>query len=677
MRPEKLRVKNFASYKEETFYFEEAPDIFAIIGENGAGKSTFFVDAITICLFNEGRTSAENFIGQDGDNFEVEFSFVTNGQNMTVIRRKFSGSQELELHIDGVNHSEKIRETQAKINKITGMNYETFLDTILIAQGKSSNFMEKKPNERKDVFSTVLDLDRYDTLEEITKESKRSTDKEIKELKLELSQIEQSKKDKEFYEKQINDCEAENFGLEIDIENKQKQLEKELIDKSQHEQLVKAANHILSKRSDLKSQIENNKNSITKGEAYKQQLETVLLDKATVLSSLNDNKDTVDELQNKQTKLSEEKSSLEAKNEMLTSQAKEVKVKYSRLKDYNEADCQFCGQQITEDHKNIHLTQMSNDGKNLMSQISQNKTKIDEIDIAITSVRSEFSNVRSIIKRMEDSKTAIDKAEATLPGVITKLEDLNATLLNLQSEYDENLKMDVENVESRVFNDATYRIQVKNLSDKLADNKTKIAIAQKELSKIDEEVNKVDEIEQKVAELQRKYAALDALVLAFSKKGIQANIIDGSLSGIEKEINDFLGILSDEKVSIEFRTQKDNKSGNQIETLDVVVNNEFGSRVYETYSGGEKFRVDFACHVGFAKFLAKRAGSPIDFFIVDEGIGSQDSASKRQFLVAVNKLTQVFNKVMVITHIDDIIEEFNHKVEVYKDPVKGSKIRIL
>ncbi|MNC35252.1 hypothetical protein D3C75_837280 [compost metagenome] len=173
---------------------------------------------------------------------------------------------------------------------------------------------------------------------------------------------------------------------------------------------------------------------------------------------------------------------------------------------------------------------------------------------------------------------------------------------------------------------------------------------------------------------------MDEIVTCFGKDGIQAVIIDNALPEIQAEINEFLGSLTDERVSIEFITQKEKgkgKKASSIETLEILIIDETGARKYETYSGGERFRVDFSCHVGMSKFLARRAGASFNFFIIDEGVGSQDEAAKEQFVNAVHKLNTIFEKVLVITHIPDIIESFSDKIEVYKDPIEGSKIRIV
>ena len=102
-----------------------------------------------------------------------------------------------------------------------------------------------------------------------------------------------------------------------------------------------------------------------------------------------------------------------------------------------------------------------------------------------------------------------------------------------------------------------------------------------------------------------------------------------------------------------------------------------GSRSYETYSGGEKFRIDFACHIGMAKFLTKRAGASIDFLIVDEGLGSQDDFAKQKFIESIHSLQGLFKQIMVITHIQDLQNAFDNRVLIEKTPINGSTVQLL
>src|SRR5207244_12800067 len=70
------------------------------------------------------------------------------------------------------------------------------------------------------------------------------------------------------------------------------------------------------------------------------------------------------------------------------------------------------------------------------------------------------------------------------------------------------------------------------------------------------------------------------------------------------------------------------RSSDLISTLDVNVSDELGTRPYELFSGGEKFRVDFAIRIALSKLLARRAGAPLQMLAIDEGFGTQDRDRK-------------------------------------------------
>lgn len=687
MRPISISVKNFASYKQETFSFDDIPDLVAIIGSNGGGKSTFFVDTLTTVLFNRARgtssqgTGLENLITLGEDFLEVEFKFEVDGAIILVTRRRFlKGGQELELFIDGVNHTDKIKETQAKLESIIKIDYETFMDTVIIGQGNSGSFMKKAPNERKGVFTQVLGLDRYDVIQTYTKELRKETNDKIKKLEEKQEELSDSLGLKDQYNDEINEGQKEIRRLSSEVSVKEATLEEELSQKAQYEQKVKERSDILNKRSVLQNKVQTISDSIEKGKLVKSNLELTIVNKESVELELTELTTALEEYQSEFTRLSSEKSSLDATNNMLTQQAKEIKAKYTRLKEYNEAECGFCGHEITESHKQKHLTDWSSEGKQYISKINGNKVVIDEIVIKLGDLNSSISSSKSKISSLQSKKSEILQAETKLSSIDTRLSELEVELNERKVELAENLLIEVEDIEEKVFSDGSIRMQLTTLRQQQTQWQTKVAVAKNELDKIEKDESKVLQIEQDIKELREKYALLDDLVTGFGKEGIQAIIIDNALPDIEDEINEFLGLLTQDQVSIKFVTQKEKGKGKKatsIETLDIVINDENGSRTYETYSGGEKFRVDFSCHVGLAKYLAKRAGSAIQFFIVDEGIGSQDEVAKDQFIKAVNKLTTIFEKVLVITHIPDIIDSFHDKVEVYKDPVEGSKIRVV
>ena len=56
-----------------------------------------------------------------------------------------------------------------------------------------------------------------------------------------------------------------------------------------------------------------------------------------------------------------------------------------------------------------------------------------------------------------------------------------------------------------------------------------------------------------------------------------------------------------------------------IETLDIRISDSTGERPYENYSGGEKFRINFAVRLALSRILAHRSGARLRTLVIDEG----------------------------------------------------------
>ena len=690
MLPIYLKVKNFTSYIDETIEFDKFGNIFTIVGSNGAGKSSL-IDMITTCIFYQNRctdsrgSGMDELINSNGDKMELELKFMMNGNEYIIVRKKKrEGSQELELYINGENQTEKITETQKKILNIIKMDYDTFMDTVCIGQGQSGRFMAKKPNERKDVFIQVLGLNKYEKLEKLSKEKKKSIVSDIESCSFKINSLEMSISQKQDLIDQRKKLDQLVINETTNIEQLEKELEKELIEKAQYEQLKSQSDHILNQRKNLEDKINACKFNIDNITSQLSKLEEM---------SSNDKKQNIEKIvetcntiinstQNEYTDLISQKSSLETKNEILSKDARDRKNKYTQLKDYNEAICDFCGHQITTEYKEKYLTDLMNEGKTIIKEININKEQISSLQTLILEKNSIISQNKSKLNDCQVELNNINSAAIKLENMKNNLVQHNNTLNEYTAEYNENLKITVEKVENKVFNDAAIRLNINNLRKNLSTYQSQISVIDSKLDQIKQNEIDIVSLKDELMELELVKSDYESLIQAYGKTGIQADIIANSLPEIEDEINDLLNLLCNGSISINFITQKDTKgkklkSINSIETLDINVIDKNGSRTYESYSGGEKFRIDFACHVGLAKFLAKRAGSNIDFFIVDEGLGSQDEDAKSQFIHSVNLLTQVFKKVMIITHIEEIKDVFNNKVLIHKDPLLGSKVSLL
>jgi exonuclease SbcC len=99
-------------------------------------------------------------------------------------------------------------------------------------------------------------------------------------------------------------------------------------------------------------------------------------------------------------------------------------------------------------------------------------------------------------------------------------------------------------------------------------------------------------------------------------------------------------------------------------------------RDYETFSGGEAFRINFAIRLALSRVLAKRAGAKLQTLVIDEGFGNQDAQGRQRLVEAINLIRQDFRKILIITHIEELKDFFPDRIEVTKTP-EGSQAEVL
>ena len=117
------------------------------------------------------------------------------------------------------------------------------------------------------------------------------------------------------------------------------------------------------------------------------------------------------------------------------------------------------------------------------------------------------------------------------------------------------------------------------------------------------------------------------------------------------------------------------KKGSVQETLDINIADELGTRNYEMFSGGEAFRINFAIRIALSRLLARRAGAPLPTLIIDEGFGTQDTTGMEKIKEAINSIQDDFNKILVITHMEELRDAFPTRIDVIKT-AEGSTISV-
>ena len=194
--------------------------------------------------------------------------------------------------------------------------------------------------------------------------------------------------------------------------------------------------------------------------------------------------------------------------------------------------------------------------------------------------------------------------------------------------------------------------------------------------------------QQQLQEARRQYRVYEELGKAFGKNGIQALMIENVLPELESQTNQILARLSGNQLHVQFVTQKAGKSSRSrsakatiknaklIETLDILIADARGTRAYETYSGGEAFRINFAIRLALARLLAMRSGTALQMLIVDEGFGTQDREGCDRLIAAINAIAPDFACILAVTHMPQFKEAFQTRIEVHKTP-NGSQLSLL
>lgn len=180
--PMEIEVKNYRTYAEERFSFEDI-QFCTINGVNGAGKSSLFMDAIIDCVFEEPREGKSTSVKvpwlRNDENVRsgyIMFTFAIGDKVYRITRtRAKSGKGTLNLAelVGGEwedRSQERFNDTQADIEQLIGVDSMTFKSCALIMQDQYGLFLQAKKDERMVVLGNLLGLSIYGAMEGIARD---------------------------------------------------------------------------------------------------------------------------------------------------------------------------------------------------------------------------------------------------------------------------------------------------------------------------------------------------------------------------------------------------------------------------------------------------------------------------------------------------------------------------
>ncbi|MGD2181561.1 exonuclease subunit SbcC [Lusitaniella coriacea] len=283
----------------------------------------------------------------------------------------------------------------------------------------------------------------------------------------------------------------------------------------------------------------------------------------------------------------------------------------------------------------------------------------------------------------------LQRAQQELPKVQNRLQGLEERLEKEQKDkraIEERLaQLQEQMVQMPDHSAEIHRLEVniqqrRRQMDELLANQGR---QQQQLAQLETTQQQKEDTQQQLDTIRRKHRVYQELAQAFGKNGLQALMIENVLPQLEAETNQILGRLTGNQLHVQFLTQRTGKSSRSkkknaklIDTLDILIADVRGTRPYETYSGGEAFRINFSIRLALAKLLAQRAGTSVQMLIIDEGFGTQDREGCDRLIAAINAIASDFKCILAVTHMPQFKEAFQHRIEVIKTD-SGSQLTLL
>ncbi len=243
MRPLRLELEGFSTFRERTVLDFADLELVALTGSTGAGKSTV-IDAMTFALYGSvaryGNTGVvEPVIHQLATEAKVRFDFEVGGRHFVatrVTRRQQSrssagtghnaqGSQvrsrrattkearlervvaragtgsgsDSDSESDSKSQSGELAETEvlagsvkeldAAVVELLGLTFSQFTRTVVLPQGEFANFLTDEPTKRQDLLKRLLDLEVYGRMGSEARRRADAADQQASTLSNELARL--------------------------------------------------------------------------------------------------------------------------------------------------------------------------------------------------------------------------------------------------------------------------------------------------------------------------------------------------------------------------------------------------------------------------------------------------------------------------------------------------------
>lgn len=684
--------RNFAGPVEANF---EGVSKVVVTGVNGSGKSTLLVDIPMWVLFGRRlRGDSDSVYPQGCQEAHAEVDLTIDDVTYRVERCRSHGTMSAsvtDVATGEVLASGKPSQVDGLIVDLLGVDADLFLSTVVLAQGDADSFMSATPAARQDVLTKLLGLDRFVPLHQKAGELAKQQSFDVVESETNLRRlaemIETFDPDRlSETEQEFADADEAVLSLEgvLGVNTELQQTIRDEISEAAVE-LDRATSEVAEIDNRLRCELDAARQAL--GAAVAEHTEQVgrleHLEADSVTLRLEAVRRLIPELEAQLEAVRSEGNQLldrvrELKTEMDIGQARydELTKRFNALKADSEDGCWVCGQTFPRDVR--------------ASLMNDTMAEMDVIEPAMIERQMLRSELKAREIELRDEKTRIGMLLDAQRGVVAELETKNVTFLE-QTAITKNRVADLartsETWRQRIteletnfrpadrtklveaqhrFETAKARLvglpdlerlaaNVRHLRVTRDEKSAAFAVAQDRAKRHAQHVEVRDELVSLLATQKQRLEALSLVTQAMHRNGIPAILASQSVALIEQRANEYLAEF-DGAPSIRMVWSDSGR-------LSIAVCSDI-ERDYETYSGGEKYRVDIAVRLALTTVLCDAQGvAHLGTLIIDEGWGALDTRGHCDLVELLARLDQ-FDLIATITHIPEIADKFSYRIEM-------------
>jgi len=708
MRIKFVKLKNFKSYPDQETELElDFQGVKLIVGENGAGKTTFF-DAIIWGIYGKSMALADDVINwQTGKDCKVEVGFTIGGDSYSIVRYRNheEHGNKLLFFKNKKNISSRTKgDTQSRIDDTIQISYTAMISSVILSSELYSSFLRSKPSERLRSFESILSLK---DVNDYVKKLKKLRDPLLEEIQKIETELVKNKSSHEALSSTIEEYNDKIKSTLLSLKNRKMELKEKVMELEKRinefreidvdNEIIKNQRYddIIANNKAIKETIEKEnarlKDITTLSEeynSYRMKIEELKkIDIVKELKFIDDYEEKIEKnkkYEDATEKIKSTKKDSKYQNDRVNELKEDVKEKFSELKHLKEHSdiCPVCNQQIDKELNEKLVEEKQESIKKSKEQIAKLLTEIEEIDIhnkkaddAIKKLEEKIveTGFKTLYSReyLNKISTEIKEAEAEINSLLDRIKNAE--------EYNKEIKERIKDLENQIIEPGEepehHTMFLENLKKKINELELEAEEMRNEIIVIDTQAKSsydktyVEETKKKIIALKKKVTKLEkkltdkknedgyfsVLSQVFSNKdvGFKKFFINKMIKIFNERVNFYIPFFFDDDIKITFDKDLNEK----------IIRNKrevnFGS-----FSSGEKTRFELA--ISFAMFMMVKTffSSTVNVLVFDEildrNLDKRGFNSVFEILENIGKTSAIF----VVSHQEFYKDKFKHHIQV-------------